>query len=155
MICLEEPENGIHPERIPAMLQLLQEICTDVNEPIGDDNPLRQVIVNTHSPAVVLQVPDDSVLVAELRETVKDTSRFKRAFFSCLPETWRANHNGSGDSVVSKGKLLGYLNPTIRDEGELNAYEGSSHKDAATKRRVMDNPQIQHLISFPGGGSTL
>ncbi len=43
LLCLEEPENGIHPERIPAMLRLLQDIATDVDEPIGVDNPLRQL----------------------------------------------------------------------------------------------------------------
>ena len=29
LLCLEEPENGIHPQRIPAMLRLLQDIATD------------------------------------------------------------------------------------------------------------------------------
>ncbi len=62
LICLEEPENGIHPERVPAMLKLLQDIATDAEEPVGPDNPLRQVIINTHSPAVVAQVPEDSLV---------------------------------------------------------------------------------------------
>ena len=43
LICMEEPENGIHPERIPAILRLLQDIACDVDEPVGPDNPLRQV----------------------------------------------------------------------------------------------------------------
>lgn len=147
VICLEEPENGIHPERIPAMLKLLQDICTDVDEDIGVDNPLRQVIVNTHSPAVVLQVPDDSVLVAELRETVRNGDRFKRAFFSCLPGTWRAKLNGSVPNVVSIGKLLAYLNPAIRDRGESDSYGPGADRETATRRRrVMDNPEIQHLL---------
>jgi len=47
LICLEEPENGIHPERIPAMLSLLRDIATDPDEPVDGTNPLRQVIVNT------------------------------------------------------------------------------------------------------------
>ena len=34
-----QPENGIHPKRIPAMLRLLQDIATDVDEPVGPDNP--------------------------------------------------------------------------------------------------------------------
>jgi hypothetical protein len=38
---MEEPENGIHPERIGAMLTLLQDIAVDPTEPVGDDNPLR------------------------------------------------------------------------------------------------------------------
>ena len=34
LLCLEEkPENGIHPERIPAMLELLQDISVDADEP--------------------------------------------------------------------------------------------------------------------------
>ena len=84
VLCLEEPENGIHPERIPAMLQLLQDIATDVDEPVGPDNPLRQVIINTHSPAVVSEVPDDSLVVAELKETVRGEQRFQRVSFGCL-----------------------------------------------------------------------
>jgi predicted ATPase len=60
VICLEEPENGIHPKRIPAILRLLEDIAVDVDEPVGKDNPLRQVIINTHSPVVVNQVNDDS-----------------------------------------------------------------------------------------------
>ena len=89
LLCLEEPENGIHPERIPKILKLLQDIATDVNEAIGIDNPLRQVIINTHSPSVVMQVPDESLLVAELKETVDSGKRFKRVCFGCLPNTWR------------------------------------------------------------------
>ncbi|MDY7014883.1 MAG: AAA family ATPase, partial [Cyanobacteriota bacterium] len=76
VLCLEEPENGIHPERIPKILELLQDITTDVEKSVNVDNPLRQVIVNTHSPAVVQQVPEDSLLVAELKETVSSGRRF-------------------------------------------------------------------------------
>lgn len=70
LLCLEEPENGIHPRRIPVMLQLLQDIATDTDSPCDEGNPLRQVIVNTHSPLVFQQVQDDSVLLAELVEGV-------------------------------------------------------------------------------------
>src|ERR1035441_10339338 len=55
VICMEEPENGIHPERIPAMIQLLRDLTTDVRERWPDGSELRQVIVNTHSPSVVMQ----------------------------------------------------------------------------------------------------
>lgn len=85
LLCLEEPENGIHPERIPAMLRLLRDIPTDVEERVGPDNPLRQVIINTHSPAVVAQVPDDSLLVAEPQEVLVQGHRTQGVVFSCLP----------------------------------------------------------------------
>ncbi len=55
-------ENGMHPDRIPAILQLLKDIAVDTEEPVGLDNPLRQIIVNTHSPSVVSQVLDDDLL---------------------------------------------------------------------------------------------
>ncbi|MEC4817494.1 MAG: hypothetical protein SAK29_30125 [Scytonema sp. PMC 1069.18] len=65
-----------------------------------------QVIVNTHSPAVVMQVPDDSLLVAELKEMVRLGQRFKRVSFGSLPDTWR--QKTPEGSVVSKHKLLAY-----------------------------------------------
>lgn len=53
LLCLEEPENGMHPLRISAVIELLGDLAVDVQEPVDADNPLRQVIVNTHSPSVV------------------------------------------------------------------------------------------------------
>jgi len=87
VLCLEEPENGIHPERIPAMLRLLRDIATDPYESVGEDNPLRQVIINTHSPAVVCEVPEDSLVVAEPREVARGDSRFQAVRFSGLSNT--------------------------------------------------------------------
>lgn len=66
LLCLEEPENGIHPTRIGAMLQLLRDIAMDVDEPLASDNPLRQVIVNTHSPGVVEKLNPADLVVADL-----------------------------------------------------------------------------------------
>lgn len=146
LLCLEEPENGIHPERIPAMLKLLQDIATDANEPIGSDNPLRQVIINTHSPAVVLQVPEESLLIAEVKEAKSSSGRrYKRACFSCLRDTWRLK-GPEGVDIVSKGKLLAYLNPILPEEPEPNV---SGRKDGSTRtRRVVDRSDLQLLIPF-------
>jgi len=92
VICMEEPENGIHPERIPAMIQLLLDLTTDTQgkEPIGAGNPLRQVIINTHSPSVVMQVPEDSLVMAEPVELTRNQRSFKELQLRCLPGTWRA-----------------------------------------------------------------
>jgi predicted ATPase len=149
VICLEEPENGIHPERIPAMLDLLQDIATDTDNPIGTDNPLRQVIVNTHSPAVVAQIPDDSLLVAEITEMIKDGKRFKSARFSCLSETWRENAPDSEKTnILSRGKLLSYLNPVEPIE-EMQYFAGSRKKSGGTrKKRVIDRTDLQPCLPF-------
>ena len=135
VICLEEPENGIHPQRIPAMLRLLQDIAVDAEEPVGPDNPLRQVVVNTHSPAVVAQVPGDSLLVAEIRQDMAGGNPFKRASFACLPGNWRETSTG-GAPVVAKGKLLDYLNPILPPN------------PTPDRQRVVDRSDMQMLLPF-------
>ncbi len=92
VICLEEPENGIHPSRIKAMLALLEDIALDVDLPVDQDNPLRQVIIITHSPGVVESVPADSVVFAEtvsVREP-DGRARISATRFVGLRDTWRA-----------------------------------------------------------------
>jgi len=151
VLCLEEPENGIHPERIPSMLKLLQDITTDTDVAIGIDNPLRQVIINTHSPAVIAQVPDDSLLVAELKETVSGGQRFNRVIFSCLQDTWRTNAVEE-INTASRGKLLAYLNPIL----PTDTYDDYDEKRSGTKRphrkthRVIDRPDLQDLLPLFG-----
>ena len=41
VLCIEEPENGIHPSRVPNLAELLRDYAVDVNAPIAADNPLR------------------------------------------------------------------------------------------------------------------
>jgi predicted ATPase len=145
LICLEEPENGIHPDRIPAMLRLLEGIATDVEEPLGSDNPLRQVIINTHSPSVVAQVPDDSLLVAESKEMLREGRRFMRVTFSPLPGTWRERAPEKA-IPIPKGKLLAYLNP-------IGSGNGESEIETPRVRRVMDREDLQLLLPLSQRGS--
>jgi predicted ATPase len=143
LICLEEPENGIHPQRIPAMIRLLQDIACDVESPVGPDNPLRQVIVNTHSPAVVSQIPDESLLVAESKQMLKNKVRFNVVQFSWLPETWRSKAEPSV-KPVARGKVLAYLNP-IRESCITRVF--GQPVDQKVPRRVMDRKDLQ--LSLP------
>jgi predicted ATPase len=146
VLCFEEPENGIHPRRIHSMLRLLQDIATDTDLPVEEDNPLRQVIINTHSPSVVLQTPEESLLVAELAGGIQPASRqggaqlvrFSQLLFSCLEGSWRQNIKGH--RITGKGNLLAYLNPS------------AAERDAdVTKKRVMDRSDLQMLFTFPSG----
>ena len=140
VICLEEPENGIHPARIPAILTLLSDIAVDTSEPAGPENPLRQVIVNTHSPAVFQEVPDDSVVFVKTRENVDEQERpFMEAHAYCLAGTWR-DKGGNDSDHVARGDLLAYLNPVLRNDSSLNA---------PRSRRVIDRDDMQALLPFP------
>ncbi len=144
LFCLEEPENGIHPERVPAMLKLLQDIAVDPTMPPASDNLLRQVIVNTHSPLVVSEVPEESLLVVSLKEVVKDGRRFKGADFNWLSDTWRQRIL-SDKHPIDKGSLLNYLNPITPDlsEGTSESLEAKNKK-----RKVKQREDLQMLLPF-------
>jgi predicted ATPase len=92
LICMEEPENGIHPANLPAMLSLVQDLAVDASERPDSDNPFRQVIINTHSPGVVQLCSPDDLLLAELK-TVKVEGGAKARALLTLPykKSWRAS----------------------------------------------------------------
>ncbi len=152
VICLEEPENGIHPDRIPAILKLLRDIATDTNmqiSPENPDNPLRQIIINTHSPSVVRQVDEDDLIVAT--PTVQSINGKPATYvrFSGLTGTWRSEISAPG---VSIGQLLGYLDAGIDYDVEIDDIRVQEPPDKATQsamlprsRRVIDRLDVQQL----------
>jgi predicted ATPase len=142
VLCLEEPENGIHPKRIPAILDLLQDIAVDIDDAVGPDNPLRQVIVNTHSPAVVAQVPEDSLLIAELRELLEEGKPFSALSFACLRNTWRARMPRA--SIVPRGRVLEYLSVISSSENWRYQTDNAS----TSRKRVVDRDDMQLDLSY-------
>ena len=149
VLCLEEPENGIHPARIPAMIRLLRDIATDTREPVSPDNPLRQVIVNTHSPSVFLQVPPDSVLMALPAEIVHSGMRFGGVRFCCIPDTWRQKPPGS--HLCKKGHFLPYLTPIVSDD-TVSSDDATAHPEPSKRRRQPKPKRVVDLLQswFPG-----
>lgn len=117
VICLEEPENGIHPERIPAMIQLLKDIAVDPTYVVSDDNPLRQVIVNTHSPTVIGNVLPDEVIYLDTYHVVREGAHGRAAVVLVPSGTWRARSQGEGFEVAP-GLLAPYLQGASSDQGE-------------------------------------
>lgn len=157
VICMEEPENGIHPARIPAMLKLLQDIAVNTDLPISADNPLRQVIINTHSPVVVQQIDDQDLLVAESRETNQNGKRFQRVCFGCLPDTWR--NQAPNTPEIARGTLIAYLDPAsvapafqehevvVTAQDTIQNGTANGHKVVPShpnrRRRVIDRDDLQ------------
>lgn len=134
VICFEEPENGIHPLKISAIIDLLQQIAVSTSYSIDEDNPFRQVVINTHSPLVVSIVPEDSLLMAEFQESYDEEKKvfFQHTVFKGLSDTWRSKDNPRNS--VSKGTLLRYLNPV-----EYHVEE--PHQLSPTKR-VIDRSEV-------------
>ncbi len=107
LICIEEPENGIHPAKMGEMVSLLRDLAVDPQEAPGLDNPFRQVVVATHSPVFVqLQNPDDLLFAMEAR--VKGPDGLPARTLRCRPleNTWRAD---ARDQPVGMATILAYL----------------------------------------------
>lgn len=129
LICMEEPENGIHPLKIPDMLKLVRSLSDAeyVMADWDDSSAIRQVIINTHSPLVVAELADDELLMAEtLRQRGATFIHFKP-----LTRTWRKVGEAPADSIT-RGELQNYL------QGSGPSVPGS----ARSTRRVRDRPEL-------------
>ncbi len=117
VICLEEPENGIHPDRVQDIIRLLKDIAVDTSFANDETNPLRQVIINTHSPLVVANVSDSDLLYAseepfDSRNKLPETNiMVNKMTLKCIARTWREK---TGMSALQKGKIQTYLEPIPR-----------------------------------------
>ena len=116
VICMEEPENGIHPAKLEAMNRLLHDIAVDTEEAVDFDNPLRQVIVATHSPYFV-QLQDHDELVLAKNPGLKTASGQVISPLRCYPlmDSWRGRttQDGTTPTAVGKLELQSYLMPPI------------------------------------------
>jgi len=107
LICIEEPENGIHPARMGEMTELLQALAVDPTELPGVENPLRQVVVATHSPVFVqLQRPDDLLFAQEVKLRGERGEAIRTLRFRPLERTWRARQDSA---AISLSTLIDYL----------------------------------------------
>ncbi len=146
LICLEEPENGINPKKIQEMVELLEEIATDPKYEAGRDNPLRQVIINSHSPLVVSIVPDESLYLAMENEIYSPEfgRKIKYTSFSALRDTWKTNNKKC--QVTTLGEIKDYLEYKEGSDKQEHPYsiaeegkEGYMVLKKARKRTVLEN----------------
>jgi predicted ATPase len=108
LFCMEEPENGIHPANLEAMVDLVRDLAVDADEAPGPDNPFRQVVINTHSPSIVQLVHPRDLLFAETAmRKAPDDSLALALQLRPLTGTWRANITDV--PPVTKADILPYL----------------------------------------------
>ncbi len=118
LLCLEEPENGVHPGKFEAWVRLLHRLAVDPRRGPGPGNPLRQVLVATHSPAFV-QLVDAADLLIATRERLEGRPPTLR----CRPlaGTWRARY---GAPALSSGTALAYLTTPPGEQIRLPSIAG-------------------------------
>jgi predicted ATPase len=108
LICMEEPENGIHPANLPAILQLVRDLAVDPSEAPDNGNIFRQVIVNTHAPGVVQLCDPQDLLLAEVRPHRTSDGEVTRGL-TLLPfkGSWRTV--GVDGLTFSEADVVAYL----------------------------------------------
>jgi predicted ATPase len=142
LVCLEEPENGIHPERITAMLALLKDMTVDTMVTVDETNTLRQVIINTHSPAFVAEMPENSLLMVQRREIKHNDELVQGLVVSAMSNTWYAKVKDI--RLTTKKQLLSYLQP-FSFKRKNSIVEGENDF-----RRIIDRPEAEQMcIQFP------
>ncbi len=66
VLCFEEPENGVQPLRLKQIVDVLYDLATHVSQE-NFKSPLRQVLINTHSPGLLANVPANSMYYVGMR----------------------------------------------------------------------------------------
>ncbi|WP_432925658.1 AAA family ATPase [Microbispora sp. CA-135349] len=75
--AVEEPENGVFPERLRQLLSLAGALVTDFREPPERDRsdarlPHRQAIFTSHSPVVLDAVPYENIAFLDMTTIIED-----------------------------------------------------------------------------------
>ena len=104
------------------MVRLMQDLAVDAHESPGSDNPFRQVIVATHSPAFV-QLQDKNDLLFAVEARIKGAGGKPVRTLRCRPldDTWRAK---SGEPPVGLATILAYLSAPPGAQLELPVLVG-------------------------------
>lgn len=78
LVCFEEPENGIHPARLGALIEVLRRMVTrgDLSE-YDVDASLNQMLLNSHSPVVLSHLAESEYVFADT-VTLLNTERRSR-----------------------------------------------------------------------------
>lgn len=124
--CIEEPEASLHPDRFEDLFSLLKNLATDpfhdtyVNgsvDPEEEIPPLRQVIVNTHSPELVREVyrraPEDLLMAnSALMSTSSGNARV--LVLHPITGTWRCSESVRGVNFPVARYVGDAIRPALR-----------------------------------------
>lgn len=111
LVCFEEPENGIHPARLKAVIRRLRELVTDPHSEEVAEAPLSQMILSSHSPVVLSCLDDDNIVFFDLTTVVDPkTKRVRQQTRSriLLPTNGESPSN-NGHTFLSRAEVKRYL----------------------------------------------
>ena len=88
-LCIEEPENGLHPHVIRELVSLFRSACKEKGHYIW---------LNTHSETLVRQLTADEIIVVDKKEGATNVRQFQgeNLFGLKMDEAWLTNALGGG-----------------------------------------------------------
>jgi predicted ATPase len=125
VLCIEEPENGVHPFCAEQIVEQMRSLSTDFTDEDDVAWPLRQLLVNTHSPLLLAQLKDKELLLAYMPTLIApadggDVGQVTRI----IPTSRQAAMWSDQQTPISRHQIEKYLH--------------SADWDAAVKRLVGD-----------------
>lgn len=134
VLSFEEPENGVHPFRLRNMIKVLRELTSDFSTSTPDE-PLRQLLLNTHSP----------VLVSELVQEYKASqSPVPGLYFAHTIS--RVNPQDGGSSMRVTKVIPITANPQVRLQ--LGVDESEEHYSLGQVISYLETTDAGEAISY-------
>ncbi len=124
ILCFEEPEDGVDPLLLKNMTHVLREMATDFSDLEQLDEPLRQVLITTHSPSFISQ-PDviDSLLLAIISAQIQGKNTASLRVTRMAPVTTSNSPDKLGMDTYGDKALEAYTLDMVRkylDSGTLD-----------------------------------
>ena len=86
LVCFEEPENGVHPFRLKSLIARLRDLLTDpTSTKVDRDDPLAQLLVNSHSPVLLAALRDYEMNFSDIRSSVDPRTKSVSRKTSIVP----------------------------------------------------------------------
>jgi predicted ATPase len=104
VICIEEPENGVHPLVLEKLVKMFQSMATDFSD---TEMPLRQIIINTHSPALLAYVDKEDIAYMYMP---RHNPRITRV------GTITDNEADEAKRLFTRHQIMNFLNSTPKHE---------------------------------------
>ncbi|MBO0931267.1 AAA family ATPase [Fibrella aquatilis] len=88
-LCIEEPENGLHPQVMMSLVEFFRKICEEKGHYIW---------LNTHSEAIVRKLSTDEIVLVDKRNGATQTRQIKGRNIYDIPtdEAWLTGALGGG-----------------------------------------------------------
>src|SRR5205085_3409785 len=106
VLCFEEPENGVHSSYLIDIAHLFKKLATDFVDPQQVNEPLKQILVTTHSPIFISQSDViDALLFTYTMTLVEPTvrnippMRITQAASVLMPDTQSLSANESDKGI--------------------------------------------------------